>query len=626
MPSSCFCDKSVPDKHLANMDANYIPLGVKIEELSHSKWGPKVIGETKEERKAIAREIRLSQRKEKKKIKSEAKQQRKLNDRLHRKLNRNTEKYDKNKDRNKQRAIDLERQRIRANAVKQAERMAALHDPSGKMFNVGEIIILPGGIVMSKESMERAAEAKEQKDKEDAQRNAIEKRYKDAERAAKLEAEEAQRAIDQGMPAPTEYPAKEALKRMKRPKKISKKQLQRLQQLKPQAVPPKPVIPKGIRLPDEEEDLLALWDITDAEITRRLADKKKEKTQSRKQLIKIQQENKKLNKALKVRKREADNAGVIFDKEKARREILAAMAKPLDHKSESDSDSDSGSSSSSDSDSDSDEEEEEQEATEHTKPKEKKTNAAPAPKLDLELIEKAAEIERARKEKKQAAREKRRQERKQRAAEEAARHAAERVAKSETLEKVQASKEDKEAKMSRRAAKEAKRLAKALGEDSASKKRKRTEDVEGIAEEKPKKETSHKKKKVMSETTNVDPVQDTRLAKKEKKVKESSDERLDKVFAERGAKMKTESNDEGPSHGAEQWNPDALTGDAARKDKFLRLLGAGKGSSKGGEKDKKKKKDAGIDIVKIQEELERQFQAGVKMKHDGGSKKRGLGA
>ena len=39
-----------------------------------------------EERKAIAREIRLAQRKEKKRIKSEAKQQRKLNDLLHRKL------------------------------------------------------------------------------------------------------------------------------------------------------------------------------------------------------------------------------------------------------------------------------------------------------------------------------------------------------------------------------------------------------------------------------------------------------------------------------------------------------------------------------------------------------------
>ncbi|KAG4428884.1 hypothetical protein IFR05_015633 [Cadophora sp. M221] len=616
------------------MNANYIPLGVKQEEQPHSEWGPKVIGETKEERKAIAREIRLTQRKEKKKIKSKAKQQRKINDRLHRKLNRNTEKYNKNKDRNKQRAIDLERQSIWADAVKQAERLAAIHDPSGKMFNVGEIIILPGGIVKSKEGMRRAAEAKEQKEREDEQRKAIENRYKDAERAAKLKAEEAQRAVDQGMPAPIEFPAKEALKRMKRPTRISKKQLQRQEQLKPQPVPPRPVIPKGISLPEGEEDLLALWDITDAQITKRLADKKKEKARSRKQLIKIQQENKKLNKALKVRKREADNAGIIFDKEKARRDILEGIAKSTDPKSESDSDSDSGSTSGSGSESDSESGgEEENENVEEVKPKAKKRKPAPAPKLNLELIEKAAEIERSRKEKKQAAREKRRQERRKKAVEEAvkapeetARLEAERLNESETIQDAHAGKEAKEAKKSRRAAKEAKRLAKAMSEESSSRKRKRTEDVEVAGEGESKQGKSRKKKKSKSEAIEDEPVQDPHPVKKEKKGKETSDERLGKVSAGREAKMKAGSNDEALSHGAEQWNPDALTGDAARKDKFLRLLGAGKGANKGGEKEKKNKKDASVDIVKIQEELERQFQAGVKMKHDGGSKKRGLGA
>merc|ERR1712098_339681 len=93
----------------------------------------------------------------------------KLNDLLHRKLNRKTEKYSKNKDRNKQRAIDLERQKIRADAVKQAERLSAIHDPSGKIFNVGEITILPGGVVNSKEGMRRAAEAKERKEREEAE-------------------------------------------------------------------------------------------------------------------------------------------------------------------------------------------------------------------------------------------------------------------------------------------------------------------------------------------------------------------------------------------------------------------------------------------------------------------------
>merc|ERR1712093_775731 len=605
----------VSDKQIASMDtnANYIPLGVKIEEGPQSKSrGAKVIGQTPEERKAIAREIRLAQRKEKKRIKSEAKQQRKLNDLLHRKLNRKTEKYSKNKDRNKQRAIDLERQKIRADAVKQAERLSAIHDPSGKIFNVGEITILPGGVVNSKEGMRRAAEAKERKE---AEGKDIEKRYKDAEKAAKFEAEEAQRAIDQGLPAPTRYPAKEALKNMQRPMRISKKQLQRQEQLEPQPVPPKPVIPDGISLPEGEEDLLALWDITDEQITKRLANQKREKAQSRKQLIKIQQENKKLNKALKIRKREADNAGVIFDKEKARREILAAMTKDTEstYKSDSESDSSSGS------DSDSESEDENVEVA-----KGNKLKAAPAPKLNLELIEKAAEIERARKEKKQPAKTKRRQERKQKAAEKAAKLEAERLVETKAVEEDQPAEETKQSRREKKAAKRAEKLAKIASVESSSKKRKRTEDEEVFPQDEPKKEKSHKKRKSKSETGSA---QETKPAKKIKKVRESSDGRLDRAMAEREAKMAAEAEDDHdvPTHGAEQWNPDALTGDAARKDKFLRLLGAGKGSSKGVEKDKKKK-DSGVDIIKIQEELERQFEAGVKLKHDGGSKKRGLGA
>ncbi|KAK0110812.1 hypothetical protein ONS96_002405 [Cadophora gregata f. sp. sojae] len=483
------------------------------------------------------------------------------------------------------------------------------------MFNVGEIIMLPGGIVKSKEGIRKAAEAKDKKDRDEAERKAAEKRYKDAEQAAKFEAEEAQRAVDQGLPAPTFWPAKETLRNMQRPERISKKQLQRQEQLKPQPIPPKPVIPEGISLPEGEEDLLALWDITDEQITKRLANKKREKAESRKQLIKIQQENKKLNKALKVRKREAENAGIIFDKEKARRDILAAMTKSADLTSKSDSDPDSGSSS----DSDSELEDENVEVASG-----KKLKAAPAPKLNLELIEKAAEIERARKEKKQAAKTNRRQERKQKAAKEMARLEAENLAEIEAVEEGHTADEAKQSRRDKKAAKAAKKLAKIASGDSTSQKRKRTEDEDVASHDEPKQDKSHKKKKSKSETEIAEV---NKPAKKVKRVEEGCDKRVDRAIAEREAKMVAEAEVENdlPTHGAEQWNPDALTGDAARKDKFLRLLGAGKGSSKGVEKSQKKK-DTGVDIVRIQEELERQFEAGVKMKHDGGSKKRGLGA
>src|ERR1700712_2074973 len=73
---------------------------------------------------------------------------------------RNNEKYAKNKDRNRDRDIMLERQKIRFEAVRQAERLAAIHDPTGKSFNVGEVVVMPDGQVKSKEAIERAAETK----------------------------------------------------------------------------------------------------------------------------------------------------------------------------------------------------------------------------------------------------------------------------------------------------------------------------------------------------------------------------------------------------------------------------------------------------------------------------------
>lgn len=78
---------------------------------------------------------------------------------------------------------------------------------------------------------------------------------------------------------------------------------------------------------------------------------------------------------------------------------------------------------------------------------------------------------------------------------------------------------------------------------------------------------------------------------------------------------------------AEQWNPDALSGDAARKSKFLRLLGAGKnGGAAGSAKPTRSSGAASNDIEKVQSELERQFEAGIRLKHGGHSKRMGLGA
>lgn len=556
--------------------------------------------------------------------------------------------------------------------MQQAERLAAVHDPSGKMFNVGEIIILPGAIIKSKAGMRAAAEAKERREREEAERIAAELAYKNAQEAAKLEAEVARKAAEEGRQVPVRMPARIALKDMPKPRKISKKQLQRQELLKPKPVPPKPIIPAGITLPAGEENLLALWDLTDQEIQARLTDQKKQKVNSGKELRLVQQENKKLNKAVKAMKKKADIEGFIFDKAKARKVIIAQMVKEREEReAKKEAASNSGSSSESESDSDSDSESDsEGEKAIHTSTKTKQImESVILPKMDLTLIEKAADIEAARKAKKLEARAKRRQERRQSKAEDESKAAEEtkRLAEAQAAEEakklaeVKEAEEIAEAKQVKKAAREAKRAAKDSGESSSSNKRKRSKDEEEpVVEDVVKKEKSHKTKKVKTEAPDEDvapesvadsgvekkkkkkskteapveevsePVEEsTSDKKKKKKLSKGNDDKLDKEIAAREAKLKGEASDDEPaSHGAEQWNPDALTGDASRKDKFLRLLGAGKGASKDTSKKEKKPKhnDAGVDIFKISADLERQFEQGVKMKHDGGAKRRGLGA
>jgi hypothetical protein len=103
-----------------------------------------------------------------------------------------------------------------------------------------------------------------------------------------------------------------------------------------------------------------------------------------------------------------------------------------------------------------------------------------------------------------------------------------------------------------------------------------------------------------------------------KKSKKSKRHKADPVEAS--------SADGGNVKTGEQWNPDALHGDAARKDKFLRLMGASKTNGNGTEKPTEKvKAKAKAMIEQVEDELERQFEAGIRMKNDG-QRKKGLGA
>jgi hypothetical protein len=134
---------------------------------------------------------------------------------------------------------------------------------------------------------------------------------------------------------------------------------------------------------------------------------------------------------------------------------------------------------------------------------------------------------------------------------------------------------------------------------------------------------------------NLDPeVTSNSKSKKNKTAKHNKDEisavsshleKNEKTIKHRRNKDKAvEAEIEDSAKSGEQWNVDALKGDAARKDKFLRLLGAGKSNSV--EKPAKNIKTKRANIIQVEDELERQFEAGIRIKHDGQAKRRGLGA
>ena len=75
-------------------------------------------------------------------------------------------------------------------------------------------------------------------------------------------------------------------------KSMSKTQQKKLAALAPRPPPPKPVIPENVLIPDGEEDWLALWDLSDYQLERRVLREKKSKAAERKALRLKQQSGK----------------------------------------------------------------------------------------------------------------------------------------------------------------------------------------------------------------------------------------------------------------------------------------------------------------------------------------------
>ncbi len=208
---------------------------------------------------------------------------------------KNPDKYNKNVDRNRRRDIELERRKIYKEAVSQAERLAAIHDPTGKLFNVGPVVIQEDGKVVSVELLEKRAQAQ-------AERAAKLAQVSDGA-TAQITSPSKGSAVNNNTTQPTNgtqdgiNPARRDLISVSnssetKAKRLSKNQQKKLALLEERPPPARPVIPNGIELPEGEENWLALWDLSDDELERRVIREKKRKAAERKALREKQKEGK----------------------------------------------------------------------------------------------------------------------------------------------------------------------------------------------------------------------------------------------------------------------------------------------------------------------------------------------
>lgn len=158
------------------------------------------------------------------------------------------------------------------------------------------------------------------------------------------------------------------------------------------------------------------------------------------------------------------------------------------------------------------------------------------------------------------------------------------------------------------------------------------------AEEK-KSKKSEKNKDTAAETEDQDEKpqsveKDTKKSKKaEKKRKRTSDAaeteepsvKKDKKEKKTKSKKSTTEESSAAKEEGEQWQVEDLDGGASRQQKFLRLLGGKKAGTTGVGAASHVSKGKS-DSTKAEADIQRQFEVGMKMKAEGGSKRRGLGA
>ncbi|KAI1377399.1 small acidic protein family-domain-containing protein [Hypoxylon crocopeplum] len=195
-----------------------------------------------------------------------------------------------------------------------------------------------------------------------------------------------------------------------------------------------------------------------------------------------------------------------------------------------------------------------------------------------------------------------------------------------------ASSETKEAKEKKHKKKSEKRKRKAEEEEEAEAEAPdgaTNTDAAGDAET-PKDEKKKKKRKLEQATEQANSQEEAIQAeapkeKKEKKEKKDKKKRKEKLQAEEYVPS-TAAEGGATTNGGEQWNVSALEGSDKRKEKFLRLLGAKKTNGTSTTESHDGPTRSKSDIARVQHDLERQFDTGMRMKHEGQSHRKGLGA
>lgn len=210
-----------------------------------------------------------------------------------------------------------------------AQRLAAIHDPSGVKFNVSPVVILEDGRVTTTEALER-------------------KKAREAQKAAEQNGEEISGSSSEAKANGT-HPASQPeqrhgnvnddrmqiiesqMQQSSQTRTLSKTQQKKQAEFAPRPPPPKPTIPEGIEIPsDEEENWIELWDLDNGELEGRVLRAKKRAARERKEFRQQQKSGKAERRAARDEKRRVYRDikvswQVIRQEERRRRKFLVAM-------------------------------------------------------------------------------------------------------------------------------------------------------------------------------------------------------------------------------------------------------------------------------------------------------------